>query len=294
MRNRGGEAEGRRVADVVIADDVEAAVEFVDIAVVVAAPASLVPAPGEVEGVVDADIEAGEDEPPEASAEILAAGSAGGETGVSNGDDLGDGGREAVAAGKAEDDSQVDGEEAGSEETARAGDDTAGSGGENETGAGGEAAAGPKEGQPDRQVIAEELFPPVERAEADAVPDRDLECRGLGVRLAAAARLDRDLFAPGGPDRALAHVSALRNDLLSPCTTGSGPGTEKFRKQFDDPVRVHRSGVLGTGVIRNSLRRPMDRGIRHPVAIQRETEHGNLPGFAAGTQGGGRPASTEI
>ena len=59
----------------------------------------------------------------------------------------------------------------------------------------------------------EELFPPVQGADADAVPDGDLECRGLGVRLAAAARLDRDRFAPAGPDRARAHEERERGDL---------------------------------------------------------------------------------
>ena len=49
-----GEAEGGRVADLVVVDDVEAAVEFDDVAVVVAPPSSLVPAFGAVEGLVDA------------------------------------------------------------------------------------------------------------------------------------------------------------------------------------------------------------------------------------------------
>ena len=101
------------------------------------------------------DVEAGEDEPPEAWVDPAAAGSAGGETGVSNGDDVGDGGREAVAAGEAEDGSQIDGEEARSEKVAPPGDNAAKSAPENETGVGGEAAPGPEEGQPDRQAIAE-------------------------------------------------------------------------------------------------------------------------------------------
>ena len=50
----GGEAEGGRVANLVVVDDVEAAVELDDVAVVVAAPSALVPAPGAVEGLVDA------------------------------------------------------------------------------------------------------------------------------------------------------------------------------------------------------------------------------------------------
>lgn len=103
----------------------------------------------------EGDVEAGEDEPPEAWANPAAAGSVGGETGVSNGDDVGDGGREAVAAGEAEDGSQLDGEEARSEEVAPPGDDATKSAAENETGVGGEATAGPKEGQPDRQATAE-------------------------------------------------------------------------------------------------------------------------------------------
>ena len=49
-----GEAERRTVADFVIVDDVEAAVELDDVAVVVAAPSSLVPALRAVEGLVDA------------------------------------------------------------------------------------------------------------------------------------------------------------------------------------------------------------------------------------------------
>ena len=49
-----GEAEGGRVADLVVVDDVEPAVELDDVAVVVAAPPSLVPAFGAVEGLVDA------------------------------------------------------------------------------------------------------------------------------------------------------------------------------------------------------------------------------------------------
>ncbi len=101
------------------------------------------------------DVEAGEDEPPEAWADPAAAGSAGGETGVSKGDDVWDGGREAVAAGEAEDGSRIDGERARSEEVAPPGDDAAKSAGENETGVGGEPAAGAKEGQPDRQAIGE-------------------------------------------------------------------------------------------------------------------------------------------
>ena len=59
----------------------------------------------------------------------------------------------------------------------------------------------------------EELFPPVERADADAVPDGDLEGRGLGVRLAAPARLDRDGIAPAGPDRTLPQEERERGDL---------------------------------------------------------------------------------
>ena len=42
------------MADLVVVDDVEAAVELDDVAVVVAAPSSLVPALGEVEGLMDA------------------------------------------------------------------------------------------------------------------------------------------------------------------------------------------------------------------------------------------------
>ena len=103
----------------------------------------------------EVDFEGREDEPLDASAQPAAAGSAGGEAGVSNGDDVGDGGREAVAAGEAEDDSQVDGEEARSEEVAPPDDDAAKSAADNETGVGGEAAAGPNEGQPDRQATAE-------------------------------------------------------------------------------------------------------------------------------------------
>ena len=103
----------------------------------------------------DDDGEAGEDEPLEASAELAAAGSTDGEAGALKGGDVGDGGREAVAAGEAEDGSRVDGEEARSEEVAPPGDDAAKSAAENETGVGGEPAAGPKEGQPDRQAFAE-------------------------------------------------------------------------------------------------------------------------------------------
>ena len=101
------------------------------------------------------DVEAGEDEPSEASAALTTAGSADGEMGVSKGDDVWDGGREAAASGEAEDGSQIDGEEARSEEVAPPGDDAAKSAAENETGVGGEATAGPEEGQPDRQAIAE-------------------------------------------------------------------------------------------------------------------------------------------
>ena len=101
------------------------------------------------------DIDAGEDEPPEASVEPAAAGSTDGETGASKGGDVGDGGGEAVTASEAEEGSEVHGEEARSEELAPPGDGAAESGGENVTGVGGEAAAGPKEGQPDRQAIAE-------------------------------------------------------------------------------------------------------------------------------------------
>ena len=49
-----GKTEGGRVADFVVVDDVEAAVELDDVAVVVAAPSSLMPALGEVEGLMDA------------------------------------------------------------------------------------------------------------------------------------------------------------------------------------------------------------------------------------------------
>ena len=62
---------------------------------------------------------------------------------------------EAVAASEAEEGSQVHGEKARSEEVAPIGDDAAKSAAENETGVGGEPAAGPKEGQPDRQATAE-------------------------------------------------------------------------------------------------------------------------------------------
>ena len=101
------------------------------------------------------DIEAGEDEPPEASAQTARTGSADGEAGVSKDDHVGHVGDDAVPADAAESGSQVDGEEAGSEEAAPSGDDTAESAPENETGVGGEAAPGPEEGQPDRQAIAE-------------------------------------------------------------------------------------------------------------------------------------------
>ena len=49
-----GEAEGGRVADLVVVDDVEAAVELDDVAVVVAPPSPLVPALRAVEGLMDA------------------------------------------------------------------------------------------------------------------------------------------------------------------------------------------------------------------------------------------------
>ena len=113
---------------------------------------------GDIEEVVldpEDDVEAWEDEPPGASAELPAAGSADREAGVSKDDDVGDVGDDAVPADAAESGSQIDGEEAGSEEGATPGNDTAESGGKNETGVGGEAAAGPKDGQPDRRVIAE-------------------------------------------------------------------------------------------------------------------------------------------
>lgn len=98
------------------------------------------------------DIEAGEDEPPEASAEPAATGSADGEAGVSKDDDVGD---DAVSSDAAESGSQVDGEAAGPVEVATPDDRAAESARETETGVGVEAAPGPKEGQPDRQAIAE-------------------------------------------------------------------------------------------------------------------------------------------
>lgn len=101
------------------------------------------------------DIEAGEDEPPDASAEPARTGSADGEAGVSKDDHVGHVGDDAVPADAAEGGSQVDGEEAGPEEVATSGDDAAERAGENATGVGGEAAPGPEEGQPDRQAIAE-------------------------------------------------------------------------------------------------------------------------------------------
>ena len=92
---------------------------------------------GDIEEVVvdpEDDDEAWEDEPPEASAELAASGSAGGETGVSKGTDVGAGGGETVPADEVEDGSPVDGEKAGSEEAATPDDIAAESGEENETG----------------------------------------------------------------------------------------------------------------------------------------------------------------
>ena len=156
----------------------------------------------------DDDVEAGEDEPPEAWADPAAAGSVGGETGVSNGDDVGDGGREAVAAGEAEDGSQIDGEEARSEEVAPSGDDAMKSAAENETGVDGEATAGPKEGQPNWQATAEVRRAVEDLAEGmtETVPRGD--CLADGRRVAGPPRGQRNDVAgahrwregPQGPD----------------------------------------------------------------------------------------------
>ena len=81
-------------------------------------------------------------------------------------------------------------------------------------------------------------------------------------------------------------VSALRKGPVPPCAARSGPGIEKFHIRFDDPVRVHRSVSRGTGTNRNPLKHPKDWEIRPAIVIRSETEHGNHPGFAAGTQDG--------
>ena len=112
---------------------------------------------GGIEEVVldpEDDVEAGGDEPPGASAEPAAAGSAGGEAGVSKGTDVGGGG-EAVSADEVENGSPVDGEDTGSEEAKTPDDGTVESARENETGVGGEAAPGDREEHPDGHAISE-------------------------------------------------------------------------------------------------------------------------------------------
>ena len=111
---------------------------------------------GDIEEVVldpEDDVEAEEDEPPEASAEPAAAGLADSETEMSKVSDVGGGG-EAVSADEVENGSPVDGAEAEPEEVATPDARAAESAGE-KTGVGGEAAARPKVGQPDPQAIAE-------------------------------------------------------------------------------------------------------------------------------------------
>ena len=94
-------------------------------------------------------------------------------------------------------------------------------------------------------------------------------------------KLPHGAAAHGGPDI----VPARRNGVSAPCAARPGPGIEKLRIRFDDPVRVHSSGGHGIRAIRNPLRRPKDRGIRQAVAIRRETADDNRSDFGAGTQG---------
>ena len=68
------------------------------------------------------------------------------------------------------------------------------------------------------------------------------------------------------------------------------PAIEKFDIRFDDQVRVHRFGARDTEAIRDPSKPPMDRELRRAVAIRREAENDNHPGFAAGTQGEHGPA----
>ena len=68
------------------------------------------------------------------------------------------------------------------------------------------------------------------------------------------------------------------------------PSVEYFWIRFDDPLRVHPSGVQATKAIPKPSRRSKLRENRQPAAIRRETADDNRPGIAAGTQGASCPA----
>ncbi len=80
-------------------------------------------------------------------------------------------------------------------------------------------------------------------------------------------------------------VSAPRNGVSAPRAAHPSPAFENFRMRFDDLAPGQRSNVHAAGPIHNPSRPTMDREIRQPAALRRETGNENRSAFAAGTQG---------